>query len=107
MNKFRNIGYYIDSMLKGDVNKKSDYCSLLNFSSNDLNRLCDGRIILTPNQLEKTAFFFKKSVSDIISYVNLDSYSDQVHCRTKFSDSSNCDKILDIIDAYIDVKESV
>ena len=107
MNKFRSIGYYIDTMLNDDVNKRNEFCRTLNFSKTDLNKLCEGRLGLTPVQLGKTSLFFGKPVSDILNYNNTDLYAKRVHCRTDFSKQENCEKILDIIDSYIDVKESV
>lgn len=107
MKKFRSIGYFIDSLLGDDNSKRNDFCKTLNFSLTDLNRLCEGVIGLTPIQLEKTASFFGNTISEILNYSNTDSYSNKVHCRTDFSNQENCDKILDIIDSYIDVREAV
>ena len=107
MNKFRSVGYFVNSMLGNDNNKRQSFCELLNFSFLDLTRLCEGRIGLTPVQLEKTAAFFKKPMTEILNYSNNDSYKNMIHCRTDFSEQKNCDKILDIIDSYIDVYEAV
>ena len=107
MRKFRSIGYYIDSLLGNDDDGRNDFCNNLNFSFADLTRLCEGAIGLTPVQLQKAADFFSCSVQDILNNSNKVSYSRVIHCRSDFSKMENCDKILDIIDSYIDVREAV
>ena len=85
MKNFRNIGYFVDSHLE-DNKLRTAFCETLNFSSLDLDRLCEGRLGLSPVQLEKAASFFKVPASTILNYENTDSYANKLHFgRLKFA----------------------
>ncbi len=102
----RDMVYKISSLLDRSPNKENELCSKLGFSSSDLQRLKYGRLSLTPAQIKSAANIFSVEVSDLINYKNSYSYKGMVHCMSAFSSQEHCDEILDLIDAYIDLKEA-
>lgn len=107
MSTLRNLGYKISSLLSGNSFKEQELCAKLNFSSPDLQRLKYGRLSLNPLQISTVASVLSVKTEDLINYKNADSYKNMVHCMSTFSSQEHCDEILDLIDAYIDVKEAV
>lgn len=79
----------------------------MNLNEQDLHKLCAGRLTLSPADLDIVADTLNTSFSSLVSSSNSDSYQKRLNCRTNFSDLKNCDKILDVIDSYIDIKESI
>lgn len=106
MSTMRDMGYYVYSLLKNNSEKKDALCKKLNFSDNDFNRFLNGRLAITPTQTKTIADFFNKSYDEFINYKNNDCYKDVVHCMSKFSSQEHCNEILDLIDIYIDAKET-
>ncbi len=107
MASLRDLGYKIMSAIGDNENLKTKLCSKLNFSTIDLNRLLFGRLSVTPVQLTTIATTLSVPLEELINYKNNDSYKDIVHCMSSFSSQENCNEILDIIDSYIDLKESI
>ena len=67
----------------------------LNYTLCDMYKILEGRVIIAPKELEKIANIFGKTKKDLI-YYNYDTYI--------YKDK---DKILDLIDDYIELKESI
>lgn len=107
MANFRSLGYKISSLVNDDTEKKELLYTNLGFSENDFLRLKYGRLSLSPVQIKKISSLLSVNCDDLISYSNDDCYKNDVHCMSSFSNQKNCDEILDIIDSYIDIKESL
>ena len=107
MASLRDLGYKIMSLVNDNDSLKRELCSKLNFSSVDLNKLFFGRLSVTPVQLTTIANTLSVPVEELINYKNSDSYAKAVHCMSSFSTQEHCNEVLDIIDSYIDIKESV
>lgn len=107
MNKIRSIGYTIDCLLDDNKELRDPLKVKLNISENELQRICAGRLTLSPNALHTVSDTLKYPFKDLIMSSNTDLYQRRLNCRTSFSNLDNCDKILDIIDSFIDIKESL
>lgn len=106
MSSLRNLGYKLSSLLSTNPDKEEELREKLNFSPSDLQRLKYGRLSLTPMQISTVANTLSVKTEDLINYENTDSYRNMVHCMSNFSTQEHCDKILDLIDTYIDIKEA-
>ena len=100
----RNIGYIIH-LLTEKYKKKDELCNKLGFNEYDYNRLINGRLSITPNQLQLIAEILLITPQEILNYRNKDGYSRLIHYRIPYKHQKNCDEILDIIDDYIDFTE--
>lgn len=97
----RIIGYNINKIIKQKNIKKSEFASNLNYSDSDVNRIIEGRLVLTPQDLFDIAEKLNVSIEDLIKDKK---YSG---CMKKFINKDYREKILDIIDMYIDLKEAI
>lgn len=100
----RNIGYIIH-LLTEKYKKKDELCNKLGFNEYDYNRLINGRLSITPNQLRLIAEILLITSQEILNYRNKDGYSRLIHYRIPYKYQRNCDETLDIIDDYIDFAE--
>lgn len=107
MNKIRSIGYTIDCLLDDNKELREPLKAKLNITENDLKRVCAGRLTLSPNALRIVSETLNYPFKDLLMISNNDSYQRKLNCRTSFSNPENCDKILDIIDSFIDIKEAL
>ncbi|MBS7295606.1 MAG: hypothetical protein KIG96_09495 [Treponema sp.] len=107
MNKIRSIGYTIDCLLDDNKELREPLKTKLNISEYDLKRICAGRLTLSPTSLRIVSETLKCPFKDLLMTSNTDSYQRKLSCRTSFSNPENCDKILDIIDSFIDIKEAL
>lgn len=106
MSTMRTIGYKVFILAK-EKKAEENLMKKLNFSSNDLQKLYDGRLAFSDEELSVISEELDVPVEDILDYEETEAYPEMVHCMSKFSKQENCDKVLDIIDSYIDVKEAV
>ena len=101
----RLLGYNIETMAK---NNDVDTCAIANacnLSTNDVQRVFEGRLVLTPTQVNAIANIFSCSIDQLlVKPSNFESYGE---CMGEFKNPKNEDKILNIIDDYIDLKESI
>ena len=107
MARLRDLGYKIGLLVKNEPSKENELLNVLLLSKKDLNRLIFGRLALSPLQIKKIAAIFSVTPESLVLDKNEDSYRDMVHCMSAFSSQKNCEEILDIIDSYIDIKESL
>jgi hypothetical protein len=101
----RVIGYNIKEIAeKNNINIKTiaDSCGL---SINDIQRVMDGRLVLTPQQFITIA----KTIGcdSNVLFILPDGFVAYGECVGNFRDHDNEEKILNIIDDYIDIVESI
>ncbi len=106
MSTNRKIGYNISLLLRDQGKATKDLCDHLNFAQSDINKLLNGRLGFNPQLLNKLSEFFSVPVTEILRVRSNDEYAQFVQCMSEFSDKENCDRILDIIDTYIDLCEA-
>lgn len=106
MSTMRTIGYKIFILAK-EKNAEKKLMEKLNFSSNDLHKLYEGRLAFSDDELSVISEELKVPVEDILDYEETEAYPEMIHCMSSFTRQENCDKVLDIIDSYIDIKEAV
>ena len=104
MKKARMIGNYIEHRIKNGGLDPSIVAEHIGITEEQLNQFCRGRLLLSFNQLVKLAELFNIAVGQILcgdleEYDN--SFSDQ------FDNPENREIILDIIDNYLDIIESI
>lgn len=85
-----------------DTEELADACG---FSLSDIHRVFEGRLLLTPVQICAIADTLKCSVNQLL--VKPEGFISYGECMGDFKNSENEDKILNIIDDYIDLVESV
>lgn len=102
MSYLRGLG----RMIKSKVSKQGkDIKSLAKesgFSITDIGKIFDGRLFLSPKQIEEIASILELSIDEMINCSDID----PIECMGKFTKEENKDMILDYIDRYVDLKEA-
>ena len=107
MKDIRMIGSTISKLSSESNLNESQLSEILNCSETDIKSVCKGRKMLSFNQLKILSEKFNVSVADILKGDESYYRSNVVHCMNNFSNQENREKILDIIDDYIDISEAI
>lgn len=83
-----------------------DLAKKLNYSYRDMYRIFEGRFMLSPTEIRKIAEFFRKTKSELLHYES-DKVVLELQYIKEFSDTDNLDKILDLLDEYVELKEAM
>ena len=102
--ELRRLGFNIENASKKNYAQVEDFASAINLSVKDVHRLFEGRLILSPFQLKVIA---EKVNTPLKELLNISGKYTLVECMGSFKNKQNEDKILDLIDHYIDLVEAV
>lgn len=105
MSYTRQIGYLVDKKTHKTPVLREQIKGTLGLTDNEMLRLNAGRLFLNCQQQETLFSLLNVSLADVLSPKE-DIYSQRVHCMSAFSNTGNLDLVLDLIDAFIDAKES-
>ena len=100
----RRLGRNIEKASKDIYDNVEDFAKNADISTSDVYRLFEGRLILNPLKLKEISKVVKKPLCDLL---NTDGEYVFVECMGNFKDKNNEDKILDIIDSYVDLVEAI
>lgn len=101
----RRLGYNIDRfMLKEGIQSK-EFAKKLNCSEKDVWNIIEGKIVVTPDIVERIATILGTRVEELLHFDSEFSIPD-LECSEYFISSKNQDKILDLIDEYVELVES-
>lgn len=76
------------------------------YTYRDICRLIEGRLLLPPAELAKIVEKLN-TTKDILMYYESDGSAPELQYMKEFSDSDNLDKILDLLDEYVELRESI
>ena len=107
MKDMRVLGLTIQKLAAEHHVTESDLGSLIHCDPDQVKYLFKGRLFPTFDQLLALADRFQVSV-DVLLDGDHEYYSKNVvHCMGEFSQEENREKILDIIDTYLDLRKAV
>ena len=72
------------------------------YSTKDIGKILDGRLFLSPKQIEEIAGILDLDINEMINCIDVDS----IEYVGEFIKEENKDKLLDYIDRYVDLKEA-
>jgi hypothetical protein len=87
---------------KLDAEELAGVCGL---TLSDIHRVFEGRLVLTPIQISNIASTLGCTINQLLD--RPEGFVSYGECMGEFKNPDNEDKILNIIDDYIDLKESV
>ena len=67
-------------------------------------RILEGKLLLPPVEIGKIAELFGKTKKELLSY-EADKFVPELQYMKEFSNTDNLDKILDLLDDYVELKE--
>ena len=107
MKKARMIGNYVQYLSKENGLSTEALSNLLNCTEEQVLMFEKGRAFLGFDQIKAISDYFHVSVTDLLNG-NPDVYdATVVHCINDFQTDSNREKIMDIIDDYMDIRDAV
>jgi len=102
----RKIGGNIFSLMQNAEFSREDLAEKLNYSYRDICRILEGKLVLPPIEVKRIAECFGKTKQELLHYES-DNFVPELQYMKEFSDAKNLDKILDLIDEYVDLKEAM
>lgn len=102
MNDFHKIGSFIKLKMMEQNKSIQSLAEESGYSTKDIGKILDGRLFLSPKQIEEIAGILDLDINEMINCIDVDS----IEYVGEFTKEENKDKILDYIDRYVDLKEA-
>lgn len=103
----RVLGCNIEKLMLDKQVDKNQFAMEMNYSIVDVNKILEGRLTLTPPDLHDIAEVLEVPVESIILEPIDGNYNTAIDCMGHFENLDNQEVVLDIIDMYIDLRESI
>lgn len=107
MQSFRMIGNYVNKLTSEKGLALSDLSGVLRCSNLQVQAFLKGRKLISYSQLSALADFLSVPVSSLLAGDKEFYAATVVHCMNEFQNEQNRERILDLIDDYMDVLDSV
>lgn len=101
MNDFHKIGSFIKLKMMEQNKSIQSLAEESGYSTKDIGKILDGRLFLSPKQIEEIAGILDLDINEMINCIDVDS----IEYVGEFTKEENKDKLLDYIDRYVDLKE--
>lgn len=102
----RKLGVNIYTcMLEAKISPDS-FARHLGYSIKDVWNVIEGKVMIPPAELDKIARLLKTTRGELINYES-DCLVPDLQYMKGFSNPDNLDKILDLMDEYVELKEAV
>lgn len=102
MNNFHKIGSFIKLKMMEQNKSIQSLAEESGYSTKDIGKILDGRLFLSPKQIEEIAGILDLDINEMINCIDVDS----IEYVGEFTKEENKDKLLDYIDRYVDLKEA-
>lgn len=100
----RKLGVNIFMLMQNSGISREELAEKLNYTYRDMCRILEGKLILPPVEIGKIAELFGKTKKELLSY-ETDRFIPELQYLKQFSNTDNLDKILDLFDDYVELKE--
>lgn len=107
MRQARMIGYRVQKYAELKKVSTSELGKAIGCSEPRINSFLKGRSFVSFDQLSTLARTLGVEISSLLTGSEEDYNKSVVHCMNEFSNTDNREKILDIIDEYLDVIDSL
>lgn len=102
----RKLGVNIFTLMQNSGISREDLAGRIGYTYRDVCRILEGKLLLTPVEIEKVAEVFGKTKKELLDYQAC-KFVPELQYMKEFSDTDNLDKILDLLDEYVELKESM
>ena len=100
----RKLGVNIFTLMQNSGISREDLAVKLNYTYRDMCRILEGRVMLSPVEIEKIAGALGKTKKELLDF-EADKLVPELQYMKEFSNTDNLDKILDLLDDYVELKE--
>ena len=101
----RKLGGNIFTLMQNSGISREDLAEKLNYTYRDVCRILEGKLMLSPVEIGKIAELFGKTKKELLQY-EADKFVPELQYMKEFSNTDNLDKILDLLDDYVELKEA-
>lgn len=105
MDRSRMLGRNIQLDMEKLGIPETEFAAKLGYSLSELRKLFEGKLLIARTDLTKIAAQLNESYEELTRIRSKDEYEAIFDCMGCFSDDENEDKILDLIDMYVELKE--
>lgn len=105
-NAGRKLGVNIFTLMQNAGISREDFAEKMNYTYRDMCRILEGKLMLPPVELGRIAGLLGKTKSELLHY-EADKFVPELQYMKEFSNTDNLDKILDLLDEYVDLKEAM
>lgn len=105
-NLCRKIGVNIYTFMRNTGTTPEKMAEELKYSLKDMWNIIEGKVMVPPVELERIAEVLGTSKEELIGH-NADALAPNLAFMNEFSNPDNLDKILDLMDEYVEVKEAI
>lgn len=103
----RIVGQNIQLVLQQKGISLEQLAQQLDYSLIDVHRIIDGVLLIDGNDIKEFAKILKVELSELVDQRDETEYRGLLHCMGEYHDAKNKDKILDYMDMYIGIEESM
>lgn len=109
MERDRIVGENVRLLLNEHEMSIDAFAKQMGYSFLDAQKLLDGRLFVSQDDLEDIGHLFKIRVEDLMTLREAEAYTGQgfMHYMKRFNKAENEEKVRDIFDMYCDLKESI
>lgn len=100
----RKLGVNIDTLMQNSGISREELAEKLNYSYRDICRVLEGKLLLSPIDIGRIAELFGKTKQELLNY-EADRSIPELQYMKEFENPDNLDKILDLLDDYVELKE--
>ena len=100
----RKLGVNIFTLMQNSGISREDLAVKLNYTYRDMCRILEGRVMLSPVEIEKIAGALGKTKKELLDF-EADKLVPELQYMKEFNNTGNRDKILDLLDDYVELKE--
>lgn len=100
----RKLGVNIYTLMQNSGISREDLAEKLNYTYRDMCRILEGKLMLPPVEVGKIAELFGKTKKELLDY-EADKFVPELQYMKEFNNTENLDKILDLLDDYVELKE--
>lgn len=101
----RKLGVNIFTLMQHANIGREDLAQRLGYSYRDMSRILEGKLILPPIEVKRVAQVFNMTKKELLDY-NSDKLVPELQYMKEFSNQDNLNKILDLLDDYVELKET-
>lgn len=105
-NLCRKIGVNIYTFMQNADITPEELAKALNYSLKDVWNVLEGKIMVPPVELERIAKVLGSIKDEIVRY-DADGLAPNLAFMNEFSNPDNLDKVLDLMDEYVEIKEAI
>lgn len=105
-NARRKLGVNIFTLMQNSGISREEFAKRLNYTYRDVCRIVEGNLLLPPVELVKIADVLGTTKSELLHFESNQSVPELQYMK-EFTNTDNLDKILDLLDEYVEIKEAI